>query len=470
MTSTMIRCPNEILLEIILRIPNADLDNFTSTCKTIRCLAASLIRKHRERKRLYAKIVYGDPGRNNPNTTWYHPTLMLRDLLRDDMLCYPTELFIGDRNYEDVDWDDGDDGEGSSKVHDALGSFHEDVEPLMRPIPYLNGDITLASGILNEGDIGATLGLLLNLLPNLTALKIIDYNVNSQGMRNLKQVLDGMLAKCNECSSVAERGSAVPLNKLRHVTFTRSARVMMDDEWNLSTWAPLFYLPSMRSVRAEYVIADEETWHYPGLRSKVEKLVLLHANVGIGSLDTYLKDIENLQHFEFHYDLSSMDAGYILRHVMHKLLVYAGHSLCYLELGGGSIEAQYARAADLFIRSLKSFQCLETIRLESGMFIEPAQPEEGTAGQVTAGYARKLIDLLPKSAIRVVFQETTGVGKDLVGSMLHSLPESKVDLLPNLRSITFDSNMSLGELRGSVLLKACKESGVEVSDQHGPLN
>ena len=88
MACLLLGLPNELLLQIIHSVANADLDSFTSTCKTLRSLADDALRGHRARKAMYAHITYGDPEENDPRTTWVHPTLILRDLLRDDL--FPT--------------------------------------------------------------------------------------------------------------------------------------------------------------------------------------------------------------------------------------------------------------------------------------------------------------------------------------------------------------------------------------------
>lgn len=89
MPASLGRLPNEVLLEIIPRIANADLDDFTLTCKIVRSRAASTLREHQERKRAYSEITYGDPAKNDGRTTWDHPTLRLRDFLVDDLFCCP---------------------------------------------------------------------------------------------------------------------------------------------------------------------------------------------------------------------------------------------------------------------------------------------------------------------------------------------------------------------------------------------
>ena len=189
MSLPLLEFPNEVVLGIISFTANADLDNFTSTCTAVRNLAAGALSKHQKRKRVYSAVTYGDRDINDEKTTWIHPTLMLRDLLAHDLLFYPTEISINNHLEDDFEWDDGRDydDKGNLKRHGehevrysdvdrALESFPRNIGPLVRMCPYMNGHNHLISGVLEEGCIGATLGFLITLLPNLTTLNVVDCN------------------------------------------------------------------------------------------------------------------------------------------------------------------------------------------------------------------------------------------------------------------------------------------------------
>ncbi|KAI4247203.1 MAG: hypothetical protein L6R40_001546 [Gallowayella cf. fulva] len=479
----MLDLPNEVLLEIISNVRNADLDSFASTCKVLRTLAAPALREHRDRKELYAKITYGQPKDKYEENFWLHPTLMLRHLLSHDLFCYPTSLAIRDHNYPGAEWDDGrqydDDGtvihgQSRSDVDLALESFPKDVEPLIRPFSHLHRDVDLTSAILEDGDIGATLGSLLYLLPNLMTLNITDYNERSDGMANLKQILDDVLAASNQCSQNAAVASAPPLSKLNHVTFTRSDCGNVGDNWELEMWAPLFYLPSMRTVRSDHLRAPEEKWNYPRLRSKIEKLIISYPDLGLTSLDTYLRDIENLRCF----CLSNDHQRFKMREVVQKLLVYARHSLYRLELGttGYFNESRFTSAGAGFIGSLQAFEQLKIIHLEGPMFVEPVETEEKVmfSGSLKMlGRSCRLIDVLPPSIVSITIdlRASTGNLRDehKAIAMLEGLPEGRKDLLPNLENITFITS-GIARIKSSALLSACKEAGVAIYDWRRELN
>ncbi|KAL8991785.1 MAG: hypothetical protein Q9169_007654 [Polycauliona sp. 2 TL-2023] len=344
----------------------------------------------------------------------------------------------------------------------------------------MDGDEDLTCEILEEGDIGATLGLILHLLPNLRRLTVTDFNERSIGMGNLQQILSGMLINNNKAYGEKSRAPSVqPLSKLKHITFTRSDQGMHGDQWDLAMWAPLFYLPSIRSVRAEYVRASTETFHYPEQRSAIAKLVFEDPEIDMISLNTYVKDIKSLRHFEVQ-DIQRARQSRELRPrlVAETLLAYAAHSLQYLKIRNTSQTAQSVHDGAFFIGSLQAFRSLRTLCLEAFMFIESIGQEEGTvlaAEGPTAGRYCSLINVLPKSAVHICLlpqygRDAFGVDRSLAGTLLEDLPGRRAELLPNLRWIEFLCGIELDRLKGSVVAKKCSEVGIELSDQHGCLN
>lgn len=107
MSFSLLDFPNEVLLHAVGLVSNADLEKFALTCKTIHSLAGDFLHNHRERKKQYANITYGDPKITRDNTTWVRPTLMLRGLLNKYRMCCPTAVSINDHACEGTKWDDG---------------------------------------------------------------------------------------------------------------------------------------------------------------------------------------------------------------------------------------------------------------------------------------------------------------------------------------------------------------------------
>ncbi len=485
MARSILCLPNEVLLHIIEGIPNADLDSFTSSCKLLHNLAYNVLRDHQMRKRTYSSITYGNPERNEKATTWIHPTLMLRDLQRDDLLCYPTKLSVNDHRNEGAEWDDGrdhpvsDDPNGlnyKSKVDYALEHFPKHIGPLVKACPYINGDKALTNAILEDGDIGATLGLLLNILPRLTDLMITDYNGSSDGGVNFKRILDRMVIDSNSSMSGAQGEYRNSGCKLNNITLTRSDEGASFDKWDLSMHAPLFYTPSMRSIRVEYLRAHEEVWNHPGLRSRLEILDIYRPATDIKSLNTYLGASENLT--DFCYDTGIFGGGhFLLISLVRSLAVHTSHSLRRLKLGHECFVLPFNRLGGLFIGSLRMFQVLQSIQVEGVMLIKPVEAEANLTLELDdwrPGNPQQLTNMLPASLISLTLRSTAESyrSQDMTNAihMLRDLPARKAEALPNLKVIRLESGFPGLEEDGVMLLRACGEAGVTISDCSGSLN
>lgn len=487
MSIRLLNLPNEVLFQIISVTANADLDNFTLSCKTVRNLGAQTLREHRARKKLYEHIIYGDPDKNRKSTTWKHPTLMLRDLIDTDLLYYPLRLSIADHDHYGVGWGDGnwDDGrvyedsgvdqdDHYSEVDRVLESFPKDLGPMVRACPYLGDDQDILTGILEEGYIGATLGFLLTLLPNLMILNVRDYSTISDGAENLNLIIENILKV--GYSSMFTMVDPRPLTKLERVTFTRSDEGVAGDPWDLSMYAPLYYLPSMRFWWAQYICPERETWHFPGLCSSIERLSLNESEVDVISLNTYLKDTKHLRHFRCDVGGSGMHhIACSYRDIVQRLLRYTTHSLRSLELGNDGCRPDLARAGGHFLGSLKAFQALQRIKVQASMFIKPFEKLDPGTITVKPGNPRKLVDMLPASAIRIVFaseslpEDEYGVDEDVAIAILKDLPEKRA-LLPKLENVEFHYKGGDDTEVDGALWRACRVAGVEISDELGILN
>lgn len=158
---------------------------------------------------------------------------MLRDLHANDLFCYPTTIHIGDRRHGMGGWDDGRDYSWrdyytvgrkvrESDVDRALLSFPQDLELLLTACPHLGGKNAFKQYILKEGDIGATLGFLLTLLPNLTSIYITDYGSTSHGSGNCNDVARNIV----EAGRSPGRPATQTLSKLTHMSIKHSERGM----------------------------------------------------------------------------------------------------------------------------------------------------------------------------------------------------------------------------------------------------
>ena len=386
--------PNEILLNVIALVPNADLDNFTSTCKIIRNAAAKALHQHGQRKRRYRSITYGDPDVTGDDTTWVHPTLMLRDLLRHDLMCYPVELHIENRAAEHLAWDE---------VDGLLESFSKDLEPLVRICPYLHDDaVDLTQDILKEGDIGATLGFLLTLLQNLKIFHIADQpTAVSAGwdcytLRSIKIIVDNLLTG-SRASSLSS-AYVQPLGQLREIILTCSDRNRYGCYSDLATHAPFFYLPSMRTVRLFRTQTTWDTGNLPTFHSEIETLSISKSTIERESLENYLRLTKHLRSFQYTFNSSfAISSRQGIRFLVEDLLKYASASLRYLHIADHIWMSDYDDYGGYPFGSLKNFQVLRSIRISVDRSI-PAVDHLRTEWPSVS-----LTQMLPSSAERVVF-------------------------------------------------------------------
>ena len=469
--------PSEVILNILEQVSNADLDNFTSTCSLIYHLALKVLQGHRWRKHHYANITYGDPDWTRDETTWVHPTLMLRDLVAGDLLYYPRAMYVNDNR--DGDWDDGryytsddeddfpHDRRPYTEIDRALEWFPRDIQPLCAASPYLSlgGDKEiLAKRIVCKGRIGTTLGFLLTLLPSLDSLHIKDYNKYSSGIEDLKTIIENVIHSNQNASEKFPSKRA--LSKLRSLTFSRT-RGFMGAMWDLHVYAPFFYLPGIRILQADSVMADKDTWSYPGMHSNIEELYFERSDISMECFNTYLKDTKALRNFKYdthnhgHYDPS-------LKKLVQNLLEVASHSLHSLDLRGplrmpDSLEAVHGRPR--FIGSLKGFQELKYIKIHASMLIEPLEKEfnqDTYPRDPTPGRPCKLIDILPASTIGLTLHY--GSKATVVLAMLRGLKDMKATALPSFKSLEVEDATYLEqEVAHRAIKRTCEESGIDIT-------
>ena len=238
----------------------------------------------------FIAYIHDDARDKHYMTTWKHPTLMLRDLVADDLLCYPTTLCIGVDSdgcfasnddiktvIDENSHDDALEENGYSEVKRAIGS-------LVKACPYLDSEGRIASSILNGGDLGATLGFLLTLLPNLTILKTEDnIDFDSSAFDGLRSIIDNVL-KIGYSPGTISHTVSPPLSKLRCLKLQQDLAV--------GVFAPLFQLPSISSISANNVInnsiSSSVMLQCPGFHIEVSKPLRL----GFSDLDVSFSDFK----------------------------------------------------------------------------------------------------------------------------------------------------------------------------------
>lgn len=389
---------------------------------------------------------------------------MLRDLLASDLFCYPKTIQIGDRKHGIAGWDDGRDYDrrnfyvvGSkarkSEVDRALVSFPQDLEPLLMACPHLEEQHALKQCILKEGDIGATLGFLLTLLPNLTSIHITDYGSTSDGSENLNNVA----RKIVEASRSPGRPGTHNLSKLTHMSIKHSERGIASSHRDLAFYWPFFHLPSLRSLRGQHIHAIDNDWSYARLCSHIEELDFDQSFVDNQSFDTYLVDVKNLRKFRYNRaDTVDWEGGEsLLPRLVQSLVQYAGHSLQSLEISVDVYISTSARFGFYFVGTLKPLQALEYLRVGGPMFTESAESANAQP------CVHRLIDMLPASIVRVEF--ISGDERGSAIATLIGLPESKGQHLPRLNAIHFLRNLWKTSESEREIKRAFCDAGIQLT-------
>ncbi len=394
---------------------------------------------------------------------------MLRDLLTSDLMSYPTSIYIGDHSHHSAGWDDGREydrrrfnvdrsRDGTSEVDIALVPMLRDLEPLLTACPYLEEQDALKHCILKEGDIGATLGFILTLLPNLASIYITDYGCTSDGSENFNTVVRNIVA----AGQSTGRSGIPSLSKLTHMSLIRSGRPAFGNDWDLAFFWPFFHLPSLRSLRGQNINASGNDWSYARLRSHIEELDFDQSFIDPQSFDTYLKDIESLGKFRFHRHLTIEWAGREcpLPRFVQSLVRFASHSLQNLEITVDFSSSTSAHGGFYFIGTLKALQVLEYLRVGGPMFMESAANKIALPYEVLLPAARvhRLIDMLPASILRVEFNYE--VKKSETAAMLAGLPELKGEHVPNLQAIQFPQSLCATPGKERAMKRAYSDAGI----------
>lgn len=461
--SSLLDCPNEVLEFVIEEVSNGDIESFSSSCRIFHTLSRRVLTEHRKRKDIYASITYGNPEISQNDTTWPHPTLMLRDLLYNDSLCYPRILYLNDNGYHNEGWyesrdsgpsghcdghgrfqgysdssdDESYDSDGDSCcsiVEQTLATFYRNLEALCKSSQYLNrngNDRHIRQCILG-GQIGATLGLLLTLLPNLEAIQITEFGVNLEGLENLTTVIRNVVT--TRCSDLGISKSPAPPGKLQSITFPENnhRHYLSSRRWHLEPYAPFFFLPSMRTFQAQHCRAISGTWNFPGLHSHVEELSFKDSDLNLPGFEAYLRATKNLRLFRYtNYRALTTTRPLAL---VRTLLEVASHSFCRLEITTeprSKVPAYKISKERDYIGSLQGFQILKHITIVTSMLVGPidagvSRDSEYRSDPVSkrAGSVRKLVNILPASAESLVLD--VGSKAEIMIAALEGLREGKV--------------------------------------------
>lgn len=404
-----------------------------------------------------------------------HPILALRDFLLDkESALYPRTLIVGYIG-EGMFGEDGlDPEEGQIADSDLANVVAQLGDQLLAKVLEVSRVLRLDTGWADiwlptwtskivSGDLVAAASLLITLLPNLEKLRIADTCHYSDS-----QPFCWVLSSLLEAATDSKR-DLTGLNAFKNLT-ELGLHGSVDDRGGVDHYLSIEFnaLPSLRTIKGRFIDGGF------GLGSDVFiPVVSVEPNSDITTLEFHQSSIEMfsfcrsiekikaLQNFTYDFcaDITVGEQTWEPRAIVGLLQLFASRSLVHLELTGvTNIYSVRFRRGEPFIGSLRAFEVLETLRLETVMlykevdgtddrtpdgppprnqYITPEITQDDWAGGRNALVEpERLVDILPASAKRL--RLVGGLSNEEAKAMLEDLVELKDERIPNLRRIFFE--------------------------------
>ena len=495
MPTSLLDLPNEVLHNIFRHIDELPFDTIEAislSCKQLQASASDLLSKHLQRKRKFTIVAIGHIDNlhwdDDPQIRGSHPIVVLRDIIADPTSAYYIQkLIVGYLNPRDIELcEDTEEAELDNldllvllqELGDSLAIKIQEV--LQRLSQTLGGrDYTgLRSARTKIADICSgnadqAASVLIALLPNLQKLRIVDRD--RQGMPSafllgLRTFLDLAMDEHSEMEDLT--------------TFTHLSEVTLQGQHYGSSVPFLSYngfgpLPSLRTMKGRCVKIG--SWLNNGnTPCKVRRLEFYESGIDAEDLELCFSCIESLEHFTYSFHTGSATVGQLWepRLIVSALRAYASKSLLSLDLTGdqilGAIELEHGEP---FIESLRSFEVLEKIRLETMMLYQEisnaddinsdqACEKSTESAENTLISPQRFVDLLPVSTKRL--RLVGSLSTEDAGEMLTYFPGCTLGdqfraYLPNLKNIFFEDCDPFGE----DLVGSCAKAGVKLKFWNG---
>ena len=459
---TLMDLPNEILISIINATESENIESFSTCCKLMHRLARHRLEEHKGKKSNFSTIFVKDDFVPLPKplcgTKYNKSSDQLREFFSDERNRFYPKAMV-------VNLPAG--GNRFLNEHDAIDGLDEVEQQLECRMAEVNSMMGLDIGgieaeewgkHIKAGDPTAMLLLLLALLPNLEKL-----SVHNMGYlpRTLSASYWKIMRLMTEAALEQKKDGLSFGGKLSQCKLTGNFF-----EHTETSLVPFFMvLPSMRAIQGVELDMEDWPWLYAGAVSPVVDLDLNGA-IGAVTLINYIHHIRELKRLRFHYRYDE-EIGWKPRGIVTKLRQVASKSLVHLDLTIDVSTEMGWFDSSLGIGSLRSFEVLETVRLQDVLLYE----EVRTADSAERLYSTKilgklfdnslvkgqiLIDFLP-SSVRC-FQLEDIVNGRLILDTLKGFPEHRAKRLPNLELILLEA----GDEINSQIEGICKKSGVQM--------
>ncbi len=457
---------NEVLYQIIAATSLHDIESFAATCRTFNALAESKVKRHRELKRKYTSLAFGDCGKLH-KTPGVHPIYVLRDILQDIVLAqYSTTIrsspFEDGRNQwlyahspTQAQLED---------IRAVAAGCETEIKNAIYQCPFIEIPERRAWRVkIMQGSGEAIFGLLLTLLPHLKSMVI---------SRQSEGLFTQMFKRIAKFQQPPNRHAPQALTKLARIDIAPDCStydMSPANEFNyLSQYA---LLPSMRTITGSHfqtcVVEHAQTFqwrHNPGI-SAVTEINIDRSTVEVESITNLLRGVRALERFSFSLGgYMPPRMFYQPRKIIRGLEQYAKCSLSYLHLTGSRIGLDMMQEDDLEY-DLRVFEKLKQLRIDHTLLSHHDRPclnpSKEKSDQDCNCWPQRLVDVLPASLESLKLMGS--VPWKRVRAFLAGFPDLKADRLPRLREIEMQGSAA-AELR---FVHLCKKAGVVLRQNGG---
>lgn len=383
-----------MILEYILP---GDIINFSTTCRSIYHLSASILREH---KRLKSTCWMWSDNDDEENLV-----TLLRRVLNNPRLAYYVEEIVCDI------------GGGEPPDNLAAGdleAFREAFRNSRFAIEDKN-DIDLRIEEIEDGEMESILGLLMTLLPNLRQIIFTNHPGDTP-------TFDSVI----KCISRAHSTSAsfLPLSKLQrlHLDYLNS-----HSPADIDFLYPFLTLPSMRSVYARYV-ADSLEYPLVPMSSSVTDLTLLSCGFSQTTILEFIGIFKALESFEYDPDDSlERKPSFSPFWVYRALSTHAKSSLKKLVL------YYYVYPEKTYTADFRSFNALTDITTHYRFLRGTPGPSQKPLGAVLPPSIERVTLMVPRHL---------HVPPDAINLLIANTINTKDSVIPNLNSITISNTFT----------------------------
>ena len=441
-----------------------DVDSFSDACETFRIITRNVLPRHEELKKKYSRVTCGSVG----GSILYHPLVLVREILEDSEIVWYVKTMLVRL---------GEDRLTRHQIYEEAWRMAYQIT-----IDYRNGIIQLVHACLGpylrkKERTSWIDEILLGVEETAVVLLASTFPCLGEICCNGDYHPNGRLHKLVRRVAEEKRSNPGASHALSNVEYIREDGNNGQELRQMILLKSLPWLSSTRSYGGRY-LRQEEVYE-ARRKSSITSLEFSNCLIRAPALHTIFESIPNLEEFTYKHHWAFEGPGSYYKEVcwwkrwqpakiILSLVKFASHSLVKLDLTrNGMTEMQRAREAHMrmegaaeddgieeqerwtfdgkmtgegyelpktFIDSLREFQVLKSIRVQSEAFVE-----EYVENTVHGRTVHSLVDILPASAEHVVLALPQLCEEDSC-RLINGLPELKAERVPKLKSVIFESD------------------------------